>query len=203
MDTTWSADEIFNDKLANLGNEAKRRLIELLAASLTFSDSKQDDDRLFEEICGSWADDGLTAEEEIKELQTARRQDTTRNICIYFLKNQYGVAEHIKAVGNKNCFISDITLAELYFGASNSGQKEHKIKGVKAIEKYFTVIPIQKALECYGDCKAVLKKQGKLIDDFDLLIGATAVTCNLIMVTENVKHLARIPNINIENWIKK
>lgn len=36
MDTTWSADEIFNDKLANLGNEAKRRLIELLAASLTF-----------------------------------------------------------------------------------------------------------------------------------------------------------------------
>lgn len=45
-----------------------------------FSDSKQDDDRLFEEICGSWADDGLTAEEEIKELQTARRQDTTRNI---------------------------------------------------------------------------------------------------------------------------
>lgn len=36
------------------------------------------------------------------------------NICIYFLKNQYGVAEHIKAVGNKNCFISDITLAELY-----------------------------------------------------------------------------------------
>ena len=69
MDTTWSADEIFNDKLANLGNEAKRRLIELLAASLTF-----------EEICGSWADDGLTAEEEIKELQTARRQDTTRNI---------------------------------------------------------------------------------------------------------------------------
>ena len=164
MDTTWSADEIFNDKLANLGNEAKRRLIELLAASLTFSDSKQDDDRLFEEICGSWADDGLTAEEEIKELQTARRQD---------------------------------------FGASNSGQKEHKIKGVKAIEKYFTVIPIQKALECYGDCKAVLKKQGKLIDDFDLLIGATAMTCNLIMVTENVKHLARIPNINIENWIKK
>ena len=55
MDTTWSADEIFNDKLANLGNEAKRRLIELLAASLTFSDSKQDDDRLFDEICGSWA----------------------------------------------------------------------------------------------------------------------------------------------------
>lgn len=77
------------------------------------------------------------------------------------------------------------------------------MKGVKAIEKYFTVISIQKALEYYGDCKATLKRQGKLIDDFDLLIGAIAVTYNLIMVTENVKHLARIPHINIENWIEK
>lgn len=125
------------------------------------------------------------------------------NICIYFLKNQYGVAERIKAIGNRNCFISDITLAELYFGASNSGQKECKMIGVKAIEKYFNIISIQKALEYFGDNKAILKKEGKLIDDFDLLIGSTAVACNLIMVTENTKHLSRIPNICIENWIKK
>lgn len=48
------------------------------------------------------------------------------NICIYFLKNLYGVPEKIKAIGNKNCFISDITLVELYYGASNSGHKEQK-----------------------------------------------------------------------------
>lgn len=125
------------------------------------------------------------------------------NIGIYLLKNKYGVAERIRAIGNKNCFISDITLAELYFGASNSGQKDRKLQGVKAIEKYFTVISIQRALEYYGDNKTILKQQGKLIDDFDLLIGSTAVACNLVMVTENTKHLARIPNICIENWIEK
>lgn len=125
------------------------------------------------------------------------------NICIYFLKNLYGVPEKIKAIGNKNCFISDITLVELYYGASNSGHKEQKMRGVKAIEKYFTVISIQKALENFGDNKAYLKKQGNLIDDFDLLIGSTAVACDLIMVTENVKHLERIPKIQIENWIKR
>lgn len=80
MDATWPADEIFRDKLANLGNETKRRLIELLAASLTFSDDKQDDDRLFDEICGAWSNDGLTAEQEIEELRTSRIQGTTRNI---------------------------------------------------------------------------------------------------------------------------
>ena len=125
------------------------------------------------------------------------------NICIYFLKNQYGIPEKIKAIGNKNCFISEITLAELYYGASNSGQKERKIAGVKAIEKYFTVLSIQNSLEYFGDTKTELKKQGKLIDDFDLLIGCTAVTNKLVMVTENVKHLIRIPEIHVENWVKR
>lgn len=48
------------------------------------------------------------------------------NICIYLLKKQYHVAERLVKIGRENCFISDITLAELYYGASRSGQKEKK-----------------------------------------------------------------------------
>lgn len=125
------------------------------------------------------------------------------NICIYFLKNQYGIPERIKSIGCKNCYISEITLAELYFGASNSGQKEEKMKGVKAIEKFFTTLPIQKALEFFGDNKTELRRKGTPLDDFDLLIGSTAVAYNMIMVTENVKHLKRISGIHIENWVMK
>ena len=49
----------------------------------------------------------------------------------------------------------------------------------------------------------MLEKSGNRIDDFDLLIGSTAVAHNLIVITENVKHLGRIPDIQIENWIDK
>lgn len=125
------------------------------------------------------------------------------NICIYLLKKQYRIAEQLIKIGRENCFISDITLAELYYGASRSGQKEKKMEGVRFVEEYFTVLPIHDVLEKFGDSKAFLKSNGLLIDDFDLLIGATAVVYNLIMVTENVKHLSRIPDIRIENWIKK
>lgn len=125
------------------------------------------------------------------------------NICIYLLKRQYGIVEQLKEAGRENCFISDITLAELYYGASRSGQKEKKMQGVKFIEEYFTVLPIHEVLEKFGDSKALLKSNGQLIDDFDLLIGATAVVYNLVMVTENVRHLARIPGIRIENWIQR
>lgn len=123
------------------------------------------------------------------------------NICIYLLKNRYGVAKQIKRVGYDNCLISDITLAELYYGAAKSGQKEKRVQDVYLIEDLFEVVPIHDTLETFADIKAELNSKGLLIDDFDLLIGAAAVSNDLVLVTENVKRLSRIPGIRIENWI--
>lgn len=75
------AEEIFYNDLVNLGNETKRRLIELLASSLTFKDTAQEQDKKqLQQIAGAWKDDGLTAEEEIAQIKEARTQGITRNI---------------------------------------------------------------------------------------------------------------------------
>lgn len=124
------------------------------------------------------------------------------NICIYLLKGQRGIGEMIERVGTNNCYVSDITMAELWYGAANSGQRERQARGVKAIGKLFNTVSIHDTVELFGDNKALLKRQGTIIDDFDILIGSTAVLYDMIMVTENVKHLSRIPNIQIENWTK-
>lgn len=45
---------------------------------------------------------------------------------------------------------------------------------------------------------------GKLIhDEFDLLIGATAIENELILVTDNIKDFERLEGIEIENWFRK
>lgn len=79
-----SADEIFRRNLLHLSNETKRRLIELLASSLTFTDTPSTDaarqKALLDRINGAWSDDGLTAEEEIQLLREARTQGKTRKI---------------------------------------------------------------------------------------------------------------------------
>ena len=59
------------------------------------------------------------------------------------------------------------------------------------------------ALSLFGKNKAILRREGLLIDNFDLLIGSTAVAHNCVLVTDNVKHLSRIPDIEIENWISR
>lgn len=125
------------------------------------------------------------------------------NICIFHLQGKYGVPQQIENIGCENCNISEITVAELFYGASCSSRKERHLELVKEFITLFTVLPIYPALPIFADAKSILRQQGKLIDDFDLLIGATAVKNDMILVTENLKHLSRIPDIKIENWIKR
>jgi tRNA(fMet)-specific endonuclease VapC len=101
-----------------------------------------------------------------------------------------------------NCFISEITLAELKFGVENSERKE---KNQIALDNFVTgikVVPIFHSLDLYAKEKARLRKAGTPIDDFDILIGVTSVTHNLIMVTNNTREFIRIKGINLEDWTK-
>ena len=121
------------------------------------------------------------------------------NICIYFLKGLFELHTKIEQVGIENCFLSEITVAELKYGAENSS---NPIKNRDTIDKFlnsFTILPIITSLDIYAREKTRLRKKGKQLDDFDLLIGATAVSNNLTLVTKNVSDFDRLDNIKIED----
>lgn len=105
-------------------------------------------------------------------------------------------------MGKENCFISEITVAELKFGVENSSddKREANRRIVEAFIQKFNILPIYNCLDNYAIEKARLKKSGKPIDDFDLLIGSTAIVNDLIMVTNNLNHFNRIENIGLEDW---
>jgi tRNA(fMet)-specific endonuclease VapC len=118
------------------------------------------------------------------------------------MKGLYDLDKKFNSVKIENCFISVITLAELRFGVENS---KAPAKNQKALDNFLSgiqVLPIFEAINTYAKEKARLRKSGITVDDFDLLIGSTAVTYELIMVTNNTKHLENIKNIRLENWTK-
>ncbi len=125
------------------------------------------------------------------------------NICIFYMKGKFCLNEKIDDKMKHRCFISEITVAELFYGATCSNQKDKIIKEVEIFISQFTILPIYNSLLTFAELKSTLRSQGNLIDDFDLLIGASAVANDLVLVTENVKHLERIPHIEIENWINR
>ena len=124
------------------------------------------------------------------------------NTCIYYIKGKFDLNKKFEKVDPDNCFISEITLAELKFGVENSEKKE---KNIKALNNFLTgvkVVPIFHSLDLYAKEKARLRKAGTPIDDFDLLIGVTSVTHNLTIITNNTVHFKRIKGIVLEDWTK-
>ena len=120
-------------------------------------------------------------------------------ICIALLKKSPSVIQRLREVGTHNCKISDITLAELYFGAFKSGKEKH-FNDVSEISKLFKIFPIQ-YMRKYGEIRWELERQGLRIGDMDTFIAATALEEDVILVTGNVKHFKRIPGLKIENWM--
>jgi len=122
------------------------------------------------------------------------------NIVIFFFKGNQKVLDEIDKVGINHCFISEITLAELKYGAAFSQNPPKHIAQVKKLLQYVTVIPITAAIDLFATEKARLRNAGQLIDDFDLLIGATALAHQMTLVTNNWKHFKRLDNIALEDW---
>jgi len=121
------------------------------------------------------------------------------NIVIYLFKGRYDIPQKIAAKGKDNCFISEITLAELKYGAEKSDKIEfHNV--INDFIKEIRILPIINVLDIYAKEKVRLEKSGMRLDEFDLLIGATALANNFTLVTNNLNHFSRMENIKIENW---
>ena len=122
--------------------------------------------------------------------------------CIGRLRRQFDIDRRIARINRQNCYISEITVAELCFGAERSNQCEGQMRLIDAMHDVFTVLPITQAIRRFAADKARLWSIGQKIADFDLLIGATAMYYELILITNNTKHFERMQLLRLENWIQ-
>jgi tRNA(fMet)-specific endonuclease VapC len=126
------------------------------------------------------------------------------NICVFFLRGKLNLDEIIRGKDPKNCFVSEITVFELRYGAENSKNPTKSHKAVDLFINGITVIPIYSSIKKYAKEKVRLRKMGKpMNDEFDLLIGVTAVENKLTLVTDNEKDFVNIEDLTIENWFER
>ena len=121
------------------------------------------------------------------------------NVVIQILRGDKAIIKQVYEVGIDNCCISEITIAELYYGAVK-GNRKSNFDDIDIIRRMFQIIPIYDSFEQLARIRLELKNQGKLIDAYDMMIGATAVYYGFTLVTHNTKHYINIPDILLEDW---
>ena len=130
------------------------------------------------------------------------------NILIDFLKEVPSVVEHILRVGTHQCCISVISLHELYYGAQLAREKKEEyytreVNKINTLLEFFTVLDLKTRGEEYARIKHELKKNGKPVDEFDMVIAGQALSEGLTVVTDNLKHFENMSDVKVENWLER
>ena len=123
------------------------------------------------------------------------------DVLVSLLRGHGSMSESFAAHAADPKAISVVTYGELLYGALKSARPVENTAKVRRFAELLPVVDLSPAImETFATLKADLEKAGKKVDDFDLLIAATAIHLSYTLVTRNVRHFRNIPNLAIETW---
>jgi predicted nucleic acid-binding protein len=107
----------------------------------------------------------------------------------------------IESVDRVDQFASAVSVGELFKGAFRSNARVRHLKYIEVrVLPAITVLPFVVATaRVFGELRAYLGERGELLPDADLQIAASALHHELELVTGNVRHFERIPELKINH----
>ena len=107
----------------------------------------------------------------------------------------------ITTVPRDSQFTSAVTVGELFKGAYRSSAKERHLTNIEErVLPAVTILPFDlSAARVFGKIRAELERAGNILPDADLQIAATALYHDLELVTGNLRHFRRIPNLRLNH----
>ena len=126
------------------------------------------------------------------------------NIISYYAEGNQNVIENLEKhiLSGDDIGISVVAFYEVERGLKYKNASK-KLSDFYGFASHCTIFDLSlKEMQAASSIYAELRKNGKLIEDSDMFIGASALTNNAIPVTNNEEHLGRIQGLRIENWTK-
>jgi predicted nucleic acid-binding protein len=112
------------------------------------------------------------------------------------------VLGHLREVPQDALFASVVSVMEMRFGAVRSPGGATLWERIRTdVLSRIEILPLgEDEASRAGEILADLESRGVHIGIEDVMLGATALVGDLVMVTRNVRHLRRIHGLVVENW---
>lgn len=121
---------------------------------------------------------------------------------IHFLKGHKQTIDTLNFLYHDGFAISVITFSEIYEGIYYfEDEKREKLENdFKNFLKGVVILDVDEDIgKKFSELRAKLRKEGNLIDNFDLLIASTAISHDLELLSNNVRHFQRIENLKLKS----
>jgi tRNA(fMet)-specific endonuclease VapC len=123
------------------------------------------------------------------------------DVCSAFLRGDHRVANRFLQYGGQVA-ISTVVVGELSVAAYRFGSQSTFARGLGELVRSMTVLPFD--LPCadrFGQVRAGRLSVGQPAAAVDMMIAATALLHDLMLVTHNTSHSSGIPDLQVVDWM--
>jgi len=106
----------------------------------------------------------------------------------------------LQQLGDTPVRLSVFVVCELEAGAVLSQDREERQRVQRICEQFEVVYPDERFAAVYGETLAALKRQRYTVATMDLLIATQALVDNDTVITRNLRHFQKIPNLQVEDY---
>ena len=129
------------------------------------------------------------------------------NVVALLMKGEPNVIGHLQRVARTDVCMPQPVVAEITYGLQRLSRSKRKDALVSRFELLKTEIRraawTDEVSEAFGGIKSALERKGERIEDFDAAVAAHALTEGCVLVSANLKHMTRVPGLQVEDWSQK
>lgn len=126
------------------------------------------------------------------------------NVVSLLMKGEPKVIERLKATARTDICMPHPVVAEIAYGIQRLSRSKRKAALTSRFELLKSEIQriswSDEVSEAFGAIKSALERKGERIEDFDAAVAAHALAAGCVLVTANVKHMTRVPGLQVEDW---
>jgi tRNA(fMet)-specific endonuclease VapC len=123
------------------------------------------------------------------------------------MKGAPAVVARLRAVARADVALPQPVVAEIAYGIERLPRSKRR----EALADRFELIRgelgrsvwTDSISERFASIKATLERRGERIEDFDAVVAAHALAESAVLVTANLRRMARIAGLKVEDWARE
>ncbi|MBN2251146.1 MAG: type II toxin-antitoxin system VapC family toxin [Candidatus Altiarchaeota archaeon] len=120
------------------------------------------------------------------------------DVAIDYLRGRKEAVERLDGLMEHS--VTQVTSAELFYGAYRSAKPAERAEEVGGFLDAFEVIDVDRHVcRMFGALKALMRGEGTERSDFDLLVAASCIVNDRVLITGNLGHYRGIPKLRVES----
>ena len=124
-------------------------------------------------------------------------------VSAFFRKEEY-LIDRLKTLTPEEIKISTITVMEIEYGLELNAAIRPRIQPLwSSFKEQVEILQFSETDAIYAaQIRSLLKKEGRPIGPYDILLAGMSKNRSLVFVTDNMSEFRRVEGLHIENWLK-